>query len=64
MGYTRTDFENQPVVSLHQVDQLLHLHFARPDNVAKCELVKSGINNALCHEIEFSSKRGESGADT
>ena len=34
--------KEQPVVGLHQVDPLWHLHLTRPGNVAKCELVKSG----------------------
>ena len=41
IGAKKTDdkqeFENQPVVGLHKVDSLWHLHLARPGNVAQCE---------------------------
>ena len=59
-------FENQPVVSLHQVDPLWHLNLATPDNVAKCELVKSGLKREIMHcaMILKPLKRGELGADT
>ena len=53
IGAKKTDdkqeFENQPVVGLHKVDSLWHLHLARPDNVAKCELVKSGLKREIMH---------------
>ena len=42
-----TKLENQPVVGLHKVNPLWHLHLARPDKVAHGELVKSGLKD-LC----------------
>ena len=49
MEHARTGIENQPDGSLHQVDPLWHLHLARSDNVAKCELVKSGLKREIMH---------------
>ena len=41
--YLATELENQPVVGLHKVNPLWHLHLARPDKVAHGELFKSSL---------------------